>query len=155
VTTAAACRHAGAVVAAALGLALLAACGTSDGAAGADDEITITDAWARATPPGTSVGAVYFAVTSGRDETLVGATVDRAIAGSATLHTTTTDTSGRTSMEALPALEVPAGEEVVLEPAGDHVMLVDLAAPLDDGDTFELTLTFATAGEQTVGVEVR
>ena len=34
-------------------------------------------------------------------------------------------------------------------------MLVDLAAPLEEGETFELTLTFATAGEETVSVEVR
>ena len=34
-------------------------------------------------------------------------------------------------------------------------MLVDLAGSLDEGTSFELTLHFATAGDETVTVEVR
>ena len=100
-TAATARRQAAFVATGAISLAVLGACGTSDGPAGADDEISITDAWARTTPPGTSVGAVYFTVTSDQDDALLGAGVDPAVAGGATLHTTTTDRSGGTSMEAL------------------------------------------------------
>ena len=32
------------------------------------------------------------------------------------------------------SLDVPAGGELVLEPAGSHIMLVDLAGSLDDGE---------------------
>jgi copper(I)-binding protein len=66
-----------------------------------------------------------------------------------------TSGSGETSMEELAELDVPAGGELVLEPAGSHIMLVDLAGSLDDGDSFELTLHFETAGDETVTVEVR
>lgn len=62
---------------------------------------------------------------------------------------------GTMSMQPVDGIEVPAGEEVVLEPGGYHVMLLELAEPLEEGETFELTLTFAEAGEQTVTVEVR
>lgn len=52
-------------------------------------------------------------------------------------------------------LAVPSGRDVVLAPGGYHLMLLALARPLAPGDTFELTLTFQRAGDQTVRVEVR
>lgn len=62
---------------------------------------------------------------------------------------------GTMSMQPVDGIEVPAGEEVVLEPGGFHIMLLELAEPLAEGEAFDLTLTFAEAGEQTVTVEVR
>ena len=52
-------------------------------------------------------------------------------------------------------LPIPAGKAVALEPGGYHVMLMELAKPLEEGSMFELTLTFESAGEKTVNVEVR
>lgn len=149
-TAAAALRHVATIGA----VGMLVACGGGDGSA-ADDAVTITDAWSRTTPPGTTVGAVYFTATSDGDDALVGAAVDATIAATATLHMTATDGSGGTSMEALDSLAVPADGELVLEPTGNHVMLVDLAGPLEEGDSFDLTLTLETAGDETVTVEVR
>ena len=40
------------------------------------------------------------------------------------------------------------GRSGEFEPGGLHVMLVDLAGPLESGSSFELTLTFATARVQ-------
>lgn len=79
----------------------------------------------------------------------------------------TTTTAGMDGMDEMPSgmdgmtmqpierLELPAGEEIALEPGGYHVMLFDLVEPLVAGETFELTLELETAGEQTVTVEVR
>jgi copper(I)-binding protein len=58
-------------------------------------------------------------------------------------------------MREIQALDVPAGETVSLVPGGYHLMLLELADDLVPGETFQLTLTFATAGEVTVDVEVR
>ena len=63
--------------------------------------------------------------------------------------------SGMMSMQEVAAIEVPAGGEVALEPGGYHVMLLDLAAPLADGETVELTLEFEQAGTVTATAEVR
>ncbi len=52
-------------------------------------------------------------------------------------------------------LELPAGEPVVLEPGGYHLMLRELAEPLVEGQTFDLTLTFANGDDVMVSVEVR
>lgn len=59
------------------------------------------------------------------------------------------------TMQPVSAIDVPAGETVVLEPGGYHVMLLELVEPLEEGQTFDLTLTFEQAGEITVPVEVR
>ncbi len=58
-------------------------------------------------------------------------------------------------MRPIDRLELPADEEVALEPGGYHVMLIDLVEPLVAGETFELSLQFENAGEQTITVEVR
>jgi len=58
-------------------------------------------------------------------------------------------------MRAVDRLEIPAGETVSLEPGGYHIMLLDLASPLEEGSTVELTLTFENAGELVVTAEVR
>ena len=65
------------------------------------------------------------------------------------------DDMGEMTMREVDSIEIPAGETVALEPGGYHVMLMDLAGPLEAGTTFELTLEFEQAGEQTVEVTVR
>ena len=52
-------------------------------------------------------------------------------------------------MEMVPVdrIELPAGATASLQPGGYHVMLLDLVAPLAEGDQLELTLSFELAGE--------
>lgn len=51
-------------------------------------------------------------------------------------------------------LPLTGGETVSLEPGSYHVMLLDLAAPLEIGEQFEVTLDFADADDITIDVEV-
>lgn len=51
-------------------------------------------------------------------------------------------------------LPLPAGETVTLQPGGYHVMLLDIAEPLEAGDEIELTLDFESADDLTLTVEV-
>ena len=62
---------------------------------------------------------------------------------------------GAMVMQQVMALDLPAGTTVDLEPGGYHIMLIDLAEPLVDGETFEVTLDFAEAEDMVVEVEVR
>ncbi len=128
------------------------------GAACGDDEkgVSIDDPWARASAMTQNAGAVYFTVRGGTDgDTLVGASVSAEVAAQAQLHETTMDDEGMMAMSMVARVPVPAGGELAFEPGGFHVMLMDLVAPLQDGSTFEVTLAFERAGEQTVVVEVR
>ena len=136
-------------------LAFLAACGGSSGASDGEG-VSVTDAWARPTPPSTTTAAVYFDVAAGDGDLLVGASVPPDIAASTALHMSMVDAaSGNAAMHEMGPLEVPPGDAVVFEPGANHVMLTDLVEPLVAGDRFELTLDFESAGEQVVTVDVR
>ncbi|MGB0683940.1 MAG: copper chaperone PCu(A)C [Magnetovibrionaceae bacterium] len=115
-------------------------------------KIEIEDAFARATPGSSRNGAAFMKLES--------ETADRLLSGSSTvseaveLHTHIND-NGVFRMREVEAIELPAGEDVVLKPGGLHVMLMGLKAPLKEGESFELNLTFEKAGEMTVLVPVR
>lgn len=117
----------------------------------ASSEITVSDARVPV-PPGPN-GAAYMTLANDgdADDRLIAATTD--VAGSAELHETATD-GGTMSMQPVEGIAVPAGGQAVLEPGGLHIMLLDVAGDLREGDTVELTLTFDVAGEQTVTAEV-
>jgi copper(I)-binding protein len=59
------------------------------------------------------------------------------------------------TMQQVTSIDIPAGGEAVLEPGGLHIMLLELAAPLEEGETFEITLVTADGTEVVVPVEVR
>ena len=60
---------------------------------------------------------------------------------------------GHTAEIAEVDMAVPTGE-TTFAPGERHIMLEDLAAPLEPGDSFDLTLEFEDHGEETVAVEV-
>jgi copper(I)-binding protein len=114
---------------------------------------TISDAWARATPPGLDVGAAYLTITGGSAaDRLVG--VSTPVAAMAHLHTMD-DTGGMATMRPVDGIDVRPGAQVVLAPGGLHVMLMGLTKALVAGQAFPLTLEFAKAGKQTVSVAIR
>ena len=65
------------------------------GACGSGDDVTVADAWARASAPTQTLGAVYFDLTVAEDDTLVGASVPPSVAARAEIHeVVTVDDSG-------------------------------------------------------------
>ena len=155
-------------------LALLAIAPLVLAACGGDDPITIEGQWARTSPAMASMGAAYMDVTSSEGDQLVGVSVPASIAARAEIHEMvpadvpmddSMDESmddgemdmdmGAMVMQQIMALDLPAGETVSLEPGCYHVMLIDLAEPLAEGDTFNVTLDFAEADDLTVEVVVR
>lgn len=115
------------------------------------DDVTITNAWARATPGGAQTAAAYVTVQSAAGDRLTGITTPAA--QKADLHTMTMD-NGVMKMRPVDAIDLPAGQAVTLKPGGDHIMLSGLAKPLQEGQSFPVTLTFAKAGARQVEVAV-
>ena len=167
----------------ALGTALLlGACGsdssdtTDTTSPTAEPGITVEGAWARTSPMMASAGAAYMTLTSSVDDRLTGVAVDAGIAATVELHETvmagdmgddmgggmTGDTSGSMPvtteptmmMQPVDGIDLPAGTAVELKPGGYHIMLLDLVAPLEMGQTFTITLTFEQAGSVEVPVTV-
>jgi copper(I)-binding protein len=62
---------------------------------------------------------------------------------------------GAMTMREVGEIALPAGTTVNLEPGGYHIMLLDIATPLELGQKFDVTLTFEQAGDKVVEVEVR
>jgi copper(I)-binding protein len=131
-------------------LALLSVAAT---AAGAEPGLTVREAWARATPPGTTVAAAYLTLVGGaQPDRLVGATTARA--AMTQIHVVT-EAEGMARMRPVDGVDIPARKTVLLAPQGLHLMLMRLSQPLVAGERFPLTLTFAQAGEVDVEVAVR
>ncbi|MEZ5458261.1 MAG: copper chaperone PCu(A)C [Steroidobacteraceae bacterium] len=89
--------------------------------------LTINHPWARPTPPGLTVSAVYFSVKNH------GNTADRLIgwsspvAGRTELHESRMD-GGMARMRPVESVTIPAQGTIKAEPGGLHVMLLDLSS---------------------------
>ena len=157
----------------------LAGCGSSSDGAGTDpsgDGVVVSDVWSRTTAAQAQMGAVYLTLQAPLDDELVAASVSRDIAASTEFHETTKTeaadpseepdqdsgemahdsmSGGMMGMREVSSVALPAGTPVTFEPGGYHVMLIDLAAPLEESQTFDVTLTFRTAPPRTVTATVR
>lgn len=90
----------------------------------------------------------------GEDTSMSGETTGDTVSDEMSGHATG-DMSDEMTMRPVESIVLSAGETVMLMPGGFHIMLLDLAAPLEVGQTFDITLTFANAGSKVVTVEVR
>ena len=156
-------------------VALVAACSSSASSAapsagaattaGPGGTITVTDAWARAMPPGTTTSAVYMKLANGTgtDDGLV--SVSTPVTPTAEIHEVSAVSAapvesagmggGMMGMHPIEKLPLPAGATVELKPGSFHVMLIDVTTPLKEGDTIEVTLTFEKAPPITLTVPVK
>ena len=117
-------------------------------------ELSVTSAWSRATPPGASMGVVYFQIENGgtRSDRLL--KLKTSIAASASVHRTEiVDDIAR--MREVAVLHVAPGEKIEFAPGGYHVMLMGLRKPLVAGQKLELELLFEVAGPRRVVVPIR
>jgi periplasmic copper chaperone A len=106
------------------------------------DAVKISDAWARETAPGQSIGAAYMRIRSTEDVTLIG--VASSASKSAELHQMSMK-GDLMQMREVKTVKVSPEKEAALEPGGTHIMLVDLKRPLKVGDAVSLKLTFRRA----------
>ena len=116
-------------------------------------DLAVTQAWARATPPGAEIGAAYVTIANqgGSDDRLIGAASPAA--STVTLHATSEE-NGVATMRPVVRPAIPAGGALEMAPGGTHLMLVGLSGPLKEGESIPVTLRFERAGELTFDVPV-
>ncbi len=114
-------------------------------------EVTVSDAWSRATAPGQDAGMVQLVVTSKQAAKLVG--VSSKDAKTAELHSMVHE-NGVMKMRQVDAIDLAAGKAVDLGQAGYHVMLIGLKQPLKAGEKTEITLTVRLANGKEEQVKV-
>jgi copper(I)-binding protein len=114
-------------------------------------QISVSDAWSRATVTGQSSAAAYLTVVNrGGDDKLLKVWTP---IGQATLHSTTMD-DGVMRMRPLEDVDVPARSQVEFKPGGMHIMIMGVKQPLVAESSFPLTLKFDRSGTRTVAVAV-
>jgi periplasmic copper chaperone A len=115
--------------------------------------IEIDTPWARASIGTARPGVAYVTIRNTADEAdrLVG--VETAVAARPEVHEMLQE-GGIMKMRPAGPLEIPPGGEVRLEPGGLHIMLMQLQAPLEEGEQFSVTFVFEKAGEITVAVPI-
>ena len=114
-------------------------------------QVTVKDAWIRATVPAAQAGGAFMQLQSAQDARLVG--VRSPVAGTVEIHQM--EMAGQTMrMHAIAGLDLPAGKPVDLASGGYHVMLLDLKHQLKEGETVPLTLLIQKKNKQTVTLTV-
>jgi periplasmic copper chaperone A len=119
--------------------------------AAAHDGVMVADPYARFV---NGSGVVYFRIDnhSDTDDRLIAAHSDLSMA---TLMTNVTDANGMMQMrDAMDGFAVDAMSSRLLQPAGDHVMLMQVTPEPTEGTTLTLILTFEHAGQVTLTVPV-
>ena len=115
-------------------------------------DVSAEAAWARASAGPARNGAAYVTLLNrGADAALVGA--ETPASARVELHNHVRD-GDVVRMRRVDSVALPAGERVALAPGGLHMMLLGLAAPLEEGASFPLTLRFEDGDSLTVTVSV-
>lgn len=109
---------------------------------GAGAGLEVLDAWTKAVPDvsGMAMTAVFGVVRNTSSNDVVLSSVSTSASARAELHTTVTE-GGSPVMKAVDKLTIPVGGSLLLQPGGDHVMVLDLTTPIAVGDTVSVTLT--------------
>lgn len=121
--------------------------------AGAADDVVVHEPYVRLAPPNAQATGAFMVLrnTGSKDAKLVKA--DNPASRLTELHTHIND-KGVMRMRQVQAIDVPAKGEAVLQPGGLHVMLIDMKAPLSEGQMVPITLTFDDGSSKQVDVKV-
>lgn len=116
--------------------------------------ILIEDGYARAAGANAMTGAAYMAITNetDADDRLIDARGDVAKRIELHTHVVTDGVAKMTRMK--DGIPLPAGETVLLERGGLHVMFMGLNGPFEAGSVVDVTLVFENAGEIPVSIPV-
>ncbi len=156
-------------------LALLAILIIACGGNPSNSSIEVSEAWARVVPmqidttlgaadattstqmshaASGGLGAVYMTIRNNGDVADQLIKVSSKLVHVAELHSTE-EKDGMMSMHPVEAVEIPANGEQTLQPGGFHIMLIGVMGEVKTGETIQLMLTFAQAGEVTIEAEVK
>lgn len=113
--------------------------------------VSVTDAWARATVQGQKVSGAYMQIQSDADARLL--SVSSPSVPQVEIHEMKMD-GDVMRMREVKSVELPKGKAVALEPGGFHLMLLNLKKPLAAGDVIPLILVVESGGKkQTIEVK--
>ena len=113
--------------------------------------IVISDARVRPPLPGQHIAAGYFQLSSDQADKLIAVTSP--VSPRTELHTHIDDKGIMRMRRVNGGIDIAAGEDVIFEPGGFHVMLFDTDIPADTKD-IALTFDFETAPDVTIIADI-
>jgi len=123
----------------------------------AQAQVTVDNAWARASVPGQKSTSVFMTLRSEQGARLL--SVSSPVASYGEVHEMRMDGDVMQMRALTDGLALPPGRSVALTPGGFHIMLMDLKSPLKADTTVPLTLVFQDAkgveGRTEIQVPVR
>ena len=120
----------------------------------AQESITITAPWTRATPPGARAASGYMTLTNtgAHSDTLL--QVNTPAASMTHIHQMSMQ-GGVMVMRPIDGnMTLEPGQTITLQPGALHIMMVNLTRPLVEGEMITLTLEFEKAGTLLVELPV-
>ena len=117
------------------------------------ESVAFSDQWATAGDMGMAAVFGTLTNTGHHDARIVAGTSP---AGRVELHEVVPDASGEKVMQPKAnGITVPAGSTHELTPGGDHLMLMDLTAPLQPGSDVAVTVVFDDGSTLAVSAQIR
>lgn len=123
-------------------------------AAGLADQIEVVNPYVRVAPPGAKATGAFMALRNGGDKEVKLVKANSTVANVTELHNHIND-NGVMRMRQVPEIVVPAKGETMLKPGSYHVMLIDMKAPMKEGDQVAITLGFADGSSKEVNAVAR
>lgn len=121
--------------------------------AAAADQVEVHQPYVRLAPPNAPAAGAFMVIrnTGSKDVKVVKA--DNPASRVTELHTHLNE-AGVMKMRQVPAIEIKAGGEAKLQPGGLHIMLIELKAPMQEGDNIAITLGFDDGSSKQVDAKV-
>jgi copper(I)-binding protein len=119
----------------------------------AEPGIVVHQPWIREAPPGATVIAAYLIIENPGNAPVTVSRITSPEFQRSELHRTRVE-AGVARMEAVSAVQIPAGESVALLPGGMHLMLFEPVHPLREGDSATLVIHYGDGARTTVSAPV-
>jgi copper(I)-binding protein len=121
---------------------------------GSAQQLEVRDAYVRLMPPSLRTTAAYMTLhNTGSREVQVVAAACAAVTATE-LHEHIND-DGVMRMRPVKAIQIPPQGEIRLQPGGYHIMLIDMKAPLQEGELLAITLMVADGSSLEVVAPVK
>ncbi len=121
--------------------------------AAAADQISVDKPYVRLLPPGAQTTGAFMVIRNAGDKDVKLVKADNPASRVTELHTHLNE-GGVMKMRPVAAIEIKAKGEALLQPGGLHIMLIDLKAPLKEGDVVPITLGFDDGSSKKLDAKV-
>ncbi len=118
----------------------------------AQANVTVKDAWVRATVPQQKATGAFMQLQAAKDSKFV--SVSSPLTPTVEVHEMAMQ-GDVMRMRQVQSVDLPAGKAVELKPGGHHIMMMNLKVQVKEGDTVPLTLVFEGKDGKREQVEIK